>query len=87
MDDHLDRLERSAEGIFLEWDRAAFEKEIDALLEANDDGGWSLRLVITRGGRRIAMVERPRAVRARHPVAERHLPADDRPDRAQDALL
>jgi branched-chain amino acid aminotransferase len=59
MDDHLDRLERSSEGIFLEWDRATFEKEIDSLLEANNDGGWSLRLVITRGGRRIAMVERP----------------------------
>ena len=57
--DHLDRLERSCEGIFLTWDRAAFEKEIDALLEANDDSGWSLRLVITRGGRRIAMIEQP----------------------------
>jgi branched-chain amino acid aminotransferase len=59
MKDHLDRLGRSAEGIFLEWDRAAFEKEIDALLQANDDSGWSLRLIVTRGGRRIAMVERP----------------------------
>jgi branched-chain amino acid aminotransferase len=59
IDDHLDRLERSSKGIFLEWDRATFEKEIDSLLEANDDSGWSLRLVITRGGRRIAMIERP----------------------------
>ena len=59
MKDHLDRLGRSAEGIFLEWDRAVFEKEIDALLEANDDSGWSLRLIITRGGRRMAMIERP----------------------------
>jgi branched-chain amino acid aminotransferase len=59
MEDHLDRLERSSEGIFLDWDRSVFEKEIDALLEANDDSGWSLRLIITRGGRRIAMIERP----------------------------
>lgn len=58
LEDHLDRLERSSEGIFLEWDRPVFEKEIDSLLEANEDG-WSLRLVITRGGRRIAMVEQP----------------------------
>jgi branched-chain amino acid aminotransferase len=59
MEDHLDRLERSSKGIFLEWDRATFEKEIDSLLEANNDSGWSLRLVVTRGGRRIAMIERP----------------------------
>jgi len=59
MEDHLDRLERSSKGIFLEWDRATFEKEIDSLLKANDDSGWSLRLVVTRGGRRIAMIERP----------------------------
>jgi branched-chain amino acid aminotransferase len=59
LEDHLDRLERSAEGIFLEWDRAVFEKEIEGLLQANDDSGWSLRLVLTRGGRRIAMIEKP----------------------------
>lgn len=59
MEDHLDRLERSSKGIFLEWDRATFEKEIDSLLKANDDSGCSLRLVVTRGGRRIAMIERP----------------------------
>jgi branched-chain amino acid aminotransferase len=55
--DHLDRLARSADGIFLEWDRAAFEREIDALLARNEEGDRCLRLVITRGGRRIAMIE------------------------------
>jgi branched-chain amino acid aminotransferase len=55
--DHLDRLGRSAEGVFLEWDRARFEAEIDALLEANQEKDLSLRLVITRGGRRIALIE------------------------------
>jgi branched-chain amino acid aminotransferase len=57
--DHLDRLERSADGVFLEWDRSTFEQEIDALLDSNEDEDASLRLVITRGGRRIAMVEQP----------------------------
>jgi branched-chain amino acid aminotransferase len=58
MEDHLDRLARSADGIFLGWDRTAFEKEIAALLEANENGDHALRLVITRGGHRIAIVER-----------------------------
>jgi branched-chain amino acid aminotransferase len=56
--DHLDRLARSADGVFLEWDRGSFEREIEALLAANEEQDQSLRLVITRGGRRIAIVER-----------------------------
>ena len=57
--DHLDRMERSAEGIFLEWDRGAFEREIRELLEANRQKDGELRLVLTRGGRRIAIIEPP----------------------------
>lgn len=57
LEDHLDRLGRSADGIFLEWDRPRFEAEIDALIEANDENDHALRLVITRGGRRIAIIE------------------------------
>jgi branched-chain amino acid aminotransferase len=57
--DHLDRLDRSAEGIFLEWDRQAFESEIDGLLEANRQHDGELRLVLTRGGRRLAIIEPP----------------------------
>jgi len=57
--DHLDRLERSTEGIFLDWDRAAFEREIDGLLEANRQHDGELRLVVTRGGRRLAIIEPP----------------------------
>jgi branched-chain amino acid aminotransferase len=60
LDDHLDRLDNSCEGIFLEYDRAAFEAEIAALLEANDIDGGYLRLVLTRGGLRIAIIEAPR---------------------------
>jgi branched-chain amino acid aminotransferase len=58
LDDHLTRLARSADGIFLDWDRDAFEREIEALLEANGLVDECLRLVITRGGRRIAIIER-----------------------------
>jgi branched-chain amino acid aminotransferase len=59
--DHLDRLDRSAEGIFLEWDREAFEQEIAALLDANRQHDGELRLILTRGGRRLAIVEPPHA--------------------------
>jgi branched-chain amino acid aminotransferase len=59
--DHLDRLDRSAEGIFLEWDREAFEQEIAGLLDANRQHDGELRLILTRGGRRLAIVEPPHA--------------------------
>jgi branched-chain amino acid aminotransferase len=55
--DHLDRLERSAAAIQLEFDRAALEGEIDALLAAAGEPDGQLRLIVTRGGRRIAAVE------------------------------
>ena len=55
--DHLDRLERSAAAIQLEFDRAALEREIDALLAEAGGPDGQLRLIVTRGGRRIAAVE------------------------------
>jgi len=55
--DHLDRLERSAAAIQLEVDRAEFEGEIDSLLAEFGDGDGQLRLIATRGGRRIAATE------------------------------
>jgi branched-chain amino acid aminotransferase len=55
--DHLDRLERSAAAIQLEFDRAALEGEIDALLAEAGGPDGQLRLIVTRGGRRIAAVE------------------------------
>jgi branched-chain amino acid aminotransferase len=55
--DHLDRLERSAAAIRLEFDRAALEREIDALLAEAGGPDGQLRLIVTRGGRRIAAVE------------------------------
>ena len=57
MTDHLDRLDRSAAGIFLEYDRPTFEREIDALIAEHGARDAALRLVLTRGGRRIAIIE------------------------------
>ena len=63
--EHLDRLERSAAAIELPVERAALEREIDALLaELRRRDEAQLRIVLTRGGRRIAAhraAARPRA--------------------------
>jgi branched-chain amino acid aminotransferase len=55
--EHLDRLERSAAAIELPIDRAAFEREIDGLLAEFGEHDAQLRLVATRGGRRLAFTE------------------------------
>jgi branched-chain amino acid aminotransferase len=55
--DHLDRLERSSAAIELEFDRTALEREIDALLAELGSADGQLRLIVTRGGRRLAMTE------------------------------
>src|SRR3954447_3582372 len=55
--DHLDRLQRSAATIELEFDRAALESEIEALLTELGGADGQLRLIVTRGGRRLAMTE------------------------------
>jgi branched-chain amino acid aminotransferase len=55
--DHLDRLGRSAGVIQLEFDRPALEREIEALLGELGDADGQLRLIVTRGGRRLAMTE------------------------------
>ncbi|HSF01382.1 MAG TPA: aminotransferase class IV [Solirubrobacterales bacterium] len=56
--EHLDRLERSAAAIELPVERSLIESELEALLAefGTDDG--QLRLVLTRGGRRILLTER-----------------------------
>jgi branched-chain amino acid aminotransferase len=55
--EHLDRLERSAAALELPVEREALESEIAALLEEFGSDEAQLRLVITRGGRRIASTE------------------------------
>lgn len=54
---HLDRLERSAAAIELPVERSPLEREIEALLERNGDADAQLRLIVTRGGRRLCMIE------------------------------
>jgi branched-chain amino acid aminotransferase len=55
--DHLDRLERSAGSLELSFDRGALEREIEALLAEAGATDGQLRLIVTRGGRRIAATE------------------------------
>lgn len=55
--DHLDRLVRSATAIELSFDRDALEAEIGELLRAAGPVDGQLRLIVTRGGRRIAATE------------------------------
>ena len=55
--DHLDRLERSAAAIELPVDRAAIERELEALLAAFGGGEAQLRILLTRGGRRVLLTE------------------------------
>jgi branched-chain amino acid aminotransferase len=54
---HLERLAQSAGNLRLELDVAACDRDIDALLEAAGPTGGLLRLVATRGGHRIALLE------------------------------
>lgn len=61
--EHLDRLERSAAAIALAFDRDAIQHELAPLLEAHGDGDAQLRVLATRGGRRILLIE-PLAPRA-----------------------
>jgi branched-chain amino acid aminotransferase len=55
--EHLDRLERSAASIELPVQRELVERELDALLEAFGPGDAQIRIVMTRGGRRILLIE------------------------------
>lgn len=55
--DHLDRLERSTAAIELGFDRGSLEREIEALLAQAGPVEGQMRLIVTRGGRRIAATE------------------------------
>ena len=67
MEDHYARLGRTCNGLRLEFDLTALRAEVDALLEEAGPLEGLLRIVLTRGGRRIAMIEPlpPRAAVAR----------------------
>ena len=55
--DHLGRLERSSANLRLPVDVAALGREVEALLAEAGPVDGLLRLVVTRGGRRLALIE------------------------------
>jgi branched-chain amino acid aminotransferase len=57
LDDHYARLARSCAGLRLEPDFDALRAEVDALLAAAGPVNAVMRIVLTRGGRRIALTE------------------------------
>jgi branched-chain amino acid aminotransferase len=57
LSDHYARLRHTCEGLRLEADHDALTGELDALLEAAGPVDALLRVVLTRGGRRLAIVE------------------------------
>jgi branched-chain amino acid aminotransferase len=61
--EHVDRMGRSAAAIDLPFDGDAFERELEPLLAEHGTGDAQLRLIATRAGRRILLIE-PLAPRA-----------------------
>ncbi len=59
LDDHYVRLQRSAASIDFEFDLLQLRSEVDALLAEAGSAECLLRLIVTRGGRRIATLEPP----------------------------
>jgi branched-chain amino acid aminotransferase len=57
LDDHLARMGRSAANLRLPIDLDAVRADADALLERSDVADAALRLVVTRGGHRLGIVE------------------------------
>jgi branched-chain amino acid aminotransferase len=54
---HLERMTQSARGLRLDLDVGALDSDIDALLAASNPGDGLLRVLATRGGHRIALLE------------------------------
>jgi branched-chain amino acid aminotransferase len=58
MEEHLQRLLRSAAGIMLpEIDTRAVEQDVHTLIDARGEDDYGIRILITRGGHRIALTE------------------------------
>jgi branched-chain amino acid aminotransferase len=57
LDEHCARLGRSADAIHLDFDLDALRTEVDAILAEDADPDGCLRIVVTRGGRRLLTVE------------------------------
>ena len=57
IDDHLARMEQSAANLRLPLDAAAVRADVEALLGAAQPGDGLVRVLVTRGGRRLALIE------------------------------
>jgi branched-chain amino acid aminotransferase len=57
LEEHLQRLVRSAQGILLELDISQIAREVDQLIDARGGGNYQLRIVVTRGGHRLVLSE------------------------------
>jgi branched-chain amino acid aminotransferase len=57
LEQHFDRMVRSAENLRLPFDRLAVEADVARLLEEVSPGDGLVRCLVTRGGRRIALLE------------------------------
>jgi branched-chain amino acid aminotransferase len=60
LDEHMARMARSAASVRLAFDGDAVRSDVDALLRAAGPIDAALRLVVTRGGRRIGLLEAPK---------------------------
>jgi len=65
LDDHLARMERSAAGLRLPLDVAAVRADVAALLAAEPGFEGAVRMLVTRGGHRVALLE---AIRPQPPA-------------------
>jgi branched-subunit amino acid aminotransferase/4-amino-4-deoxychorismate lyase len=57
LDEHLERMVLSAANLRLPIDRAAVEDDVRSLLEASSPGDGVLRVLVTRGGHRVTLIE------------------------------
>jgi branched-chain amino acid aminotransferase len=57
IDEHLERMSRSASNLLLPFERAEVEADIAELLGGAGSGDALLRVLVTRGGHRVAMLE------------------------------
>jgi len=64
LDEHLDRLSRSAQRLRLDYPASGLRDDIGQLLEAAGDIDAALRVLVTRGGHRIAIIEQLNAMPA-----------------------
>ncbi len=82
LDDHIVRLGRTCAGLRLDWDEDTVRAEIGALLDASDEPEALLRVVLTRGGRRVLTIE----PLPPHPAVARVMTVTYAPNRVLDGL-